>query len=240
MNWIYTELLYRPTLNALVLIYERISFHDFGIALVVLTVLIRLLLAPFFHRSARDQAIMNTLLPKIKEIQKTHKENKEQQARALMDLYREHRVSPFSSLLLIIVQLPVLIALYQVVWNGFSSSLSSLLYSFVPNPGTLNYLFLGTIDLSSKNIVLVVLASAASYVQMRIAMPKNSPSQDHAQSPMALAMRQTAIVVPVITAMFLMGLPSAISLYLLTSFAFSAIQQVIINKQIAAHGAIKR
>jgi len=238
MSWIFNEIFYRPILNALVLIYEYAAFHDFGIALILLTILIRLILAPFFHRSARDQAIMNKLLPKIKEIQSTHKDSKEQQAKALMKLYREHRVSPFFGFLLLIAQLPVLIALYYVVWNGFYERHIAMLYSFVPNPGELNYLFLGAIDLQAKNVVLVILASVASYLQMKIAMPKHSPGQP--QSPMVSAMGKTVFIVPVITAVFLVELPSAIALYLLTSFVFSAIQQVIINKQVAGYGTVKK
>lgn len=241
MSWIFNEIFYRPILNALVLIYEHIAFGDFGVALIILTILIRLALAPFFHRSAKDQAIINLLLPKIKEIQNTHKNSKEQQAKALMGLYREHKVSPFFGFLLLIAQLPVLIALYQVVWNGFSERHVSMLYSFVPNPGTINYLFLGAVDLQAQNIALVILASATSYVQMKIALPKQHPSlQGQPQNPMASAMRQTAFIIPVITAVFLVGLPSAIALYLLTSFIFSAIQQVIINKQIKGYGTANK
>ena len=241
MIWIFNEIFYRPILNALILIYERIAFHDFGIALILLTILIRLLLAPFFHRGARDQAIINVLAPKIKEIQKTHKDNREHQAKALMNLYREHRVNPFSGFLLLLIQLPVLIALYHVVWNGFSEVLVPMLYSFTPNPGTINYLFLNIVDLQGKNMALVILAAAASYFQMKIAMPKTpAPSLGEPQAPMALAMKQMVFIAPAITAVFLVVLPSAISLYLLTSFAFSAIQQLIINKQVAGYGTVKK
>lgn len=240
MVQLFNEIFYHPILNALVLIYEYVAFHDFGVALIILTIFIRLLLAPFFHKSVKDQAIMNTLLPKIKEIQKTHKDNREQQARALMQLYREHRVNPFSSFLLLLVQFPVLIALYYVVLNGFSDSLVPLLYSFVPNPGTINYLFLGVVDLQEKNTALAILASAVSYLQMKIAMPKNMTASDGGQkNPMELAMRQMVFIVPVITAVFLIGLPSAIALYLLTSFTFSAIQQLVVNKQTAGYGTVK-
>ena len=241
MNWIFNEIFYRPILNALVFIYEYAAFNDFGIALILLTVLVRIILAPIFHRSARDQAIINKLVPKIKEIQSKHKNKREQQAKALMELYREHKVSPFSGIILLIVQLPVLVALYYVVWNGFSEAHIPMLYSFVPNPGVINYLFLGVIDLQAQNVPLVILASAASYLQMKLAMSKHPlPLQGEQQNPMLSAMRKTVFIIPIMTAVFIVGLPSAIALYLLTSFVFSAIQQVIINKQINNNGTTKK
>ena len=111
-----------------------------------------------FYKGAKDQAIMQRLAPKIKEIQTNHKNNREEQAKALMGLYREHKVNPLSSFLLILVQLPILIALYQVFMKG------------LVGPDFLDLNFLGLIDLSKKSAIIVGLAAVAQYFQGKLSI----------------------------------------------------------------------
>src|SRR5438128_1291763 len=111
---LYNWIIYQPILNALVFLYQTVAFHDLGLAIILLTVLIRLLLYPLFHKGVRYQMVMQHLQPQIKKIQDAHKGDYEKQTQALMALYKEHEVNPFSGFLLILVQLPVLIALYHV------------------------------------------------------------------------------------------------------------------------------
>ena len=98
----------------MIFLYENIPGHDLGIAIIALTVVIRIVLLPLFYKGAKDQAILQRLAPKIKEIQKDHKDDRAKQAQVMMELYREHKVNPLSQFLIIIIQLPVLIALYWV------------------------------------------------------------------------------------------------------------------------------
>mgnify|MGYP001560676822 FL=1 len=113
MKNLFHNLLYQPILEALIFIYKYIAFHDLGFAIILLTVFIRFLLLPLFHRGAKDQTKIQRLQPLVKKIQQDHKDDKEKQTRALLDLYKEHCINPFSSILLLIVQLPVLIALIR-------------------------------------------------------------------------------------------------------------------------------
>ncbi len=89
MYGLFHEFLYRPLFNALFFLYQNFSFHDLGIAIILLTILIRVVLFPLFYKGAKDQAIMQRLAPKIKEIQRNHKHNKEKQAQAMLELYRK-------------------------------------------------------------------------------------------------------------------------------------------------------
>jgi YidC/Oxa1 family membrane protein insertase len=172
-----------------------------------------------FYKGAKDQAIIQKIAPKIKEIQTRHKNNREEQAKALMEIYREHRVNPFSAFLLIILQIPILIALYQI---------------FVKINGlALNPNFLGLINLGQANIIIVGLAALAQYFQGKLSLIKNGKSFQEL-TPMERIGRQMIYLGPVLTIVFLYFLPSAVGLYWLTTSLFSVIQQIIINKKV--HG----
>jgi len=227
---LFNQIFYQPLFNALVILYDFLPWPDLGIAIILLTIFIRLVLLPLFYKGAKDQAILQRLAPRIKEIQKTHKENKEEQAKAMFNLYKEHKVNPFSQFLLLIVQLPVLIALYWVFSRGITPESLENLYSFVSAPGTVNNSFLGLIDLSKKNIIVIGLAAVAQYLQARLSLPKIKNTDDLSKK--EKMSRQMSYLGPVMTVFFLAYLPAAIGLYWLTTSVFSVIQQVIINKKL--------
>jgi YidC/Oxa1 family membrane protein insertase len=228
------SIFYQPVLNLLFLVYNNVV-ADVGIAIVIVTVLVRLLLLPLFYKSAKDQTIMQRIAPQIRKIQKDHKSDKERQAREIMSVYKEHKVNPFSSFLLLLVQLPILIALYSVFMKGFAPSVLEELYSFVAVPSTVNTSFLGIVDLSSRNMILVMCAGALQYLQsfllMKTTKHRSQPGTDAAAIAERVS-RNMMMLGPVLTVVILYSLPSAVALYWLTTAAFSTIQQVIINKTV--------
>lgn len=233
MSAIFNNFFYYPLFNALIFLYNYIPGHDLGIAIIVLTVLIRFILFPLFYKSAKDQSIMQRLAPKIKEIQKEHKEDRVKQGQAMMDLYREHKINPLSQFLIILVQLPILIAIYQVFLEGIKKIPRDILYSFVSVPENLNHYFFGIIDLSKSNLGIVIFAALVQYFQGKLGLAKiakNDKKQD--SNPMEVMGRQMVFIGPVLTIAFLMYLPSAVGLYWLTTSIFSVIQQMYINKQL--------
>src|SRR5579872_2128083 len=131
MIYLYQLIFYRPILNALVFFYNTIGLKDFGLSIVLTTLLIRFILYPLFHKGARQQAVMQRIQPKIKKVQEIHRNDREKQTKALMELYKEHGVNPFSSILLLIIQLPILIALYRIILSNLSGGALTGLYSFV-------------------------------------------------------------------------------------------------------------
>jgi YidC/Oxa1 family membrane protein insertase len=175
--------------------------------------------------------IMQRLQPKIKKLQEEHKENKEKQAQVLMDLYKEHGVNPFSGILLLIIQLPILIALYRIILSGLGPNELSGLYSFIANPGAINFTLLGIINLGARSLPLVVLAGIAQYFQARLAIWQN-PAGDAALSPAEKVTRQMAFIGPIFTIVIFYNLPAAVGLYWLTSSLFSIVQQIIVNKHL--------
>lgn len=172
---------------------------------------------------------MQKLQPHIQKIQHDHKDNREKQAQALMELYKQHKVNPFSGFLLILVQLPILIVLYRLFLQGISLESFTNLYSFITAPTEINHSFLGLIDLQTKSILIVVLAAILQYFQGKLSLPKKDKAND---SPTAKVGRSMIFVGPILTIVILTTLPAAVGLYWFASSAFSILQQIIINKQL--------
>src|SRR3989338_5142007 len=114
MSTLFNEILYRPMVNILVLLYENITFGSLGISIILLTLIVRVVLFPIFFKTAKHQRISQELQPHLKRIQEEHKDNKANQTKAMMDLYKKHNINPLTPILLIIIQLPILIALFIV------------------------------------------------------------------------------------------------------------------------------
>jgi len=217
-----------PLFNVLIFLYDFASFQDFGIAIILLTTLIRIVFLPFFYKGAKNQIIIQRLQPEINKIQHDHQHDREKQAQALMELYRRHKVNPFSSFLMLFIQLPVLIAIYQVFLRGFSPELFDHLYAFVPRPEQLNSSLLGLIDLQEKSILMVSFAAVAQYLQGHLALPASQKSKEPSSAEKIA--RQMVYLGPVFTIAILSSLPSAVGLYWLVTSVFSIGQQLYINK----------
>jgi len=222
----YNSIIYFPLLNLLVFLYNYIP--DVGVVIVLLTLIIRLLLAPSFHKSLKSQHAMNVLQPKLTELRERHKDNKEAQAKAMMELYKEHKINPLSSCLPLLIQLPILIALYQVFRNGLGNKLTGL-YSFVAHPAHINPFFLHFLDLSKPSIVLGVLAGLAQFWQSKLMMPKTAgQQQDTTQKIMSM---QTTYVLPVISVIIAIKLPAGLPLYWVVTTLFAVGQQYYIMRK---------
>lgn len=227
MSSLFHEILYRPLLNALVFLYQTIALNDLGLAIILLTIVVRVVLFPFFYKGFRNQTILQRLQPEIKKIQHDHGHNRELQARALMELYRTHRVNPFSSFVLILVQLPILIALYRVFSKGIALVRAEDLYAFIAAPSRFENSFLHLINLQNPNILIVGFAALAQYFQGRLALGRRGEAGADRMA------RQMTFMGPALTLFFLFSLPAAIGLYWLVSSLFSLVQQVLIQRSLA-------
>src|SRR3990167_7072632 len=134
---LFNTVLYNPLFNILVILYDSVALQDLGLAIIFLTILIRLLLFPVFHESLRQQKIQQALQPHIKKIQEEHKEDREAQTKAILSLYSEHKANPALPIILIIIQLPILIALFSIFREGITVESLDSLYAFVPRPETI-------------------------------------------------------------------------------------------------------
>lgn len=229
MGSFFNIILHQPLFNALVFFYNTIAFQDLGVAIIALTVMVRVILYPLFYKSFKNQTLMQKIQPHIQKIQHDHKGDREKQAQALMELYRHHNVNPFSGILLILVQLPILIVLYRLFLIGITPEAFANLYPFITPPAEINHTLLGLIDLQTKSIVIVVLAAVLQYFQGKLALPKGNNDQ----SPAAKVGKSMIFVGPILTVLVLVNLPSAVGVYWLASSAFSIGQQIIVNKQLS-------
>lgn len=233
INFFYI-ILYQPLFNALVLLYDYVPGHDFGVAIIFLTLIIRFILYPISVKAVSSQKGLQKLQPKILEVQKKYKDEKEKQAKEILELYKTEKINPFSGLLLAIIQIPILIALYRVFWNGLNPKELIALYGFVQNPGHINALFMHLIDLSKPNLIFAVLAGLAQYFQTKMLMPKTEAlkTKNKAEPDFsAIMQKQMVYFLPAFTVIILFNLPSALGLYWTVSGLFSIIQQYFIFKK---------
>lgn len=224
---LYRTILYKPLFNALIFLYNTVALQDLGLAIIFLTVLIRFLLFPLFQKSLHHQAVMQELQPEIKKIQDKYGTDKQKQAEAMLALYKGKNINPFSGFFLIFLQLPILIALYQIFLNSLKLNFEQNLYSFIKIPETFHTTFLGLINLGEKSILMVGLAAIAQYFQTVQSLPKISGRE---LTPTEKMSRQMAFLGPGITLFIFYSLPAAVSLYWTVSSLFSIFQQFIQQK----------
>jgi len=226
---IFNKVLFQPLFNALILLYNFLPGNDFGIAVIALTILIRLALYPLMAQSLKSQKVFSQLQPKIKEIQEKFKDNKSKQAEEMVNLYKEAKMNPLSGFLPLLIQLPLLIALYQVFWKGLQPEAMNNLYAFIPNMGQIDPSFLGLINLSQASMFLAILAGTFQFIQTKTMNPKSKKKGKTSQ--MAdMMQKQMLYFLPFFTVVILLRLPAAIALYWIVTSLFSIGQQRSINK----------
>ena len=168
---------------------------------------------------------MQELQPKIKEVQDKYKTNREEQAKRLMELYKVHRISPFSGCLPLLIQFPVLIALYHALLNGLNPDGITGLYPFIKHPGEVNSLFLGFIDLAKKsNWYLALIAGAAQFWQSKTSIPKAHSAAKEGE--MASIMNtQMLYMMPLFTVILGYTFQAGLALYWIVYTLFTVFQQ---------------
>lgn len=156
---------YNPIYNALVAFVAIVPGSDVGIAIILLTIGIRIILLPFSVSAARTQRAMKDLQPKLKELKEKHKGNREQEAIETLALYREANVKPFASILTTFIQIPILLALYWVfIQESFPAIDMAKLYALTPVPDTFSLAFLGLIPVAEKSLLLAIFAGLTQFV----------------------------------------------------------------------------
>src|SRR3989338_2958786 len=177
MQNIFTAIFYQPIFNLLIWLYNVIPGNDVGIAIIVLTVIIKLVLYPLSWNSIQSQRSLTQLQPKIEALKKEWGSDKEKLTKEMMQLYKRENVNPFSSCLPLLIQLPFLYAVYLVFQRGLKSESLDLLYGFVSNTGTVNPIAFGFVDLSKPINVFAILAGLAQYFQAKQFSHKKPPKE---------------------------------------------------------------
>lgn len=242
MIQLYNTFLYEPIFNALIYLYHVLPGQDLGVAIIVLTVVIKLLLFWPSLSALKSQKKLQDTQPKIDAIRKQYKDNKEELGKQLMTFYKDNKVNPFSSCLPLIIQLPILIALYNAFFHGLQvDSTTHLLagdqiahlYGWLGTIYTtqsINMTMFGVLDLAAKhNIILAVLAGLAAFYQAKTMQAKRviiktegSKDEDTA----AILNKQMMYMLPIFTVVFGYQFPAGVTLYWLVSTLFSLGQQL--------------
>lgn len=195
----FQTLIVQPIFNLLAFIYAIIPGHDFGLAVIVFTIVIRILLWPLLKKQLHQSKLMRELQPQIKKIKADTKGNKQREAELLMELYKERGVNPFGSIGMLFVQLPILIGLFQGLRlvSEDKDTILELSYGWVQNIGWMREVaadlnnfdetLLGVVDLTRNAfgdqglyipvLLLAALAGITQYFQSRQLMPDTSDSR---------------------------------------------------------------
>lgn len=235
---IWHTFFFDPVYNVLVFFIDVLPGGDVGLAIVCTTVVVKFILLPLSVKAVKTQAVMREIEPKLKEIKENIKDSQEQ-AQAMLALYKDAGINPFASILLLFIQLPIIIALYLSVSKGGGVPLPEintlLLYSFIPTPETVDMMFLGLLDMTGKSAILALLAGGTQFIYTNLSLPKLPPPDPQAEPSfkddfsrnMQMQMRY---VLPLVMTVIAYTLSASIGLYFFISNLTSIAQEFHVRK----------
>ena len=224
----FNELFIRPIFNLLIFLYNTVPGEDLGIAIILLTIIIKLILFPLSQKSIRSQKALQQLQPKIDALKKKYGDQRERMAQEMMNLYKQQKVNPLSSCLPLLIQLPFLFAVFRVFGQSLTEDPATFLYSFVAHPGTLNTTFLGFMDLTVAAPVLGIIAGAAQYWQTKQLMhqrPEVKAKESKDEDMMAMVNKQMMYMLPIMTVVLGFTFPGGLMLYWFVTTLLTIVQQ---------------
>ena len=231
---------YNPIYNVLVALVALVPGSDVGIAVILLTIIIRLILLPFSLSAARTQHAMKSLEPKIKALKVTHKDDKEKEAVETLALYREAKVNPFGSILIAFIQIPILLALYWVfTYEPFPAINLARLYSFTPLPHAVSLQFLGIISVAGKSMFLAICAGLTQLLQAHMTLsgtmkPSDTGVQGDFQKVIGM---QLKYVFPFLIAIISYTTSGAVALYFITTNLVGSAQEWYVHRKVTRENA---
>ncbi|MCD5382175.1 MAG: YidC/Oxa1 family membrane protein insertase [Candidatus Pacebacteria bacterium] len=240
MSSIWHTFFFDPVYNILIGCINLVPGGDVGVAIILTTIVVKVVLLPFSLKAARTQLALREIEPQLKDVKERLKDKREEQAREMMDLYKKAGINPFASILLLFIQIPIIIALYLAVISGGGIALpqinTALLYAFIPAPEVVHMLFMGLIDITTRSLPLALLAGVTQYIHTNLSLPKQEPrdpnktpdfKDDFARS-MQLQMRY---VMPVIIFIVAYTISAAVALYFTISNLTAIAQEYIVRRQ---------
>jgi YidC/Oxa1 family membrane protein insertase len=231
--------------NTLVFFIDVIPNGDVGLAIIATVILVKLVLFPISIKAVQTQKVMKEIQPKIKDIKEQYKDDREKQAREMMLIYKEHQLNPFSSIFIIFLQIPIIIALYFSVLSIFSvdaetaalikSINGEVLYSFIPEPAVISEFFLGQFNIAERSILLALLAGITQYIHINFMMPQQPPTKpgekvDFQTELMNNMQKQMKFVMPIMITGIAYFISAAIALYFVVSNLFALLQELYVRR----------
>jgi YidC/Oxa1 family membrane protein insertase len=222
---------YQPILNLLVFLYDIIPGNDLGVAIILLTIIIKLALFPLSRKAIESQKGLQEIQPELEEIKAKYKDNREELGKATLELYKAKKINPFSSCLPLLIQLPFLFAIFMVFQDNFANDALDLVYPFIERPESINTLSFGFFELSNNhNVLLALLAGGALYIQTKMMMdrrpvPKTPPKPGAVEDMMTIMNKQMLYVMPIFTVLISYSFPAGLALYWFVQTLVTIIQQ---------------
>ncbi|MEK7579155.1 MAG: YidC/Oxa1 family membrane protein insertase [Patescibacteria group bacterium] len=227
-----------PLYNGIVLLMQALPWADLGVIVIVFTCVIRLILFPIAQKSVRTQLMVQKLQPEMDAIKEKYKNDKQEQAVKMMELYRNNKVNPFSNILFLFIQIPIIFGLYFMVLRaGFPAIDPTFLYSFVDAPSHINTMFLGLVDVTVRSIPIAILAGVSQFFQaklMRVPETKKDTKPSFGNEFSKSLQFQMKYIFPVVIVFIASALPASVALYWTTSNLFSIGQEWWTRKKITA------
>ena len=231
----WTEFIIRPTLNTLMLLYVMTG-QQMGVAIILLTVVIRVLTMPLTIKQVRQMRAMSNLQPKVKEIQDRYSKDRARISQETMRIYREAGVSPIGCLGPMVVQMPILFGLFRVLIQTLFSTpdkmvgLAEKIYpvapfsvAFAAAPMDPSFLWMDLSVPDPTNIIIPALVFVSTWVQQKMTiMPSADPRQQSNQTMMLWMM-------PLMIGFFSLTFPSGLSLYWIVSNVIGVAIQYFIS-----------
>jgi YidC/Oxa1 family membrane protein insertase len=244
MSYLFHTIFFLPLYNAMVLMITALPWVDLGMIVILFTILVKLILFPLSQKASKTQILMRQVQPEVDRIKKEYPDKKDIQAKKMMEVYKKYDLNPLSGTLLILIQLPIIFALYFIFRGGFPNINTALLYPFVHTPEHISAFFLGLVDISKPNVVIAALAAVSQFIQAKFAMPKLAPAlpeddkKPSFKNDFAKSMQwQMLYVMPLFILLVASRLNAAIALYWITSNIFMTAQEIFIRKKLAVAGA---
>jgi YidC/Oxa1 family membrane protein insertase len=227
----FHTILYVPIYNLLIFFVDIVPGGDVGIAVIIVTAIVKVVLWPLSIMAIKTQRRMKFLEPQLREIREKYKDNKEKQALETLSLYKNNGVRPFASVLVTLLQLPVIISLYLVFRHEhLLAPNQALIYHFVTFPTHISPVFLGIFPTTGHVLVLAAIAGIAQFAQAYITIPvppktKNSTSSEDFARAISL---QSRLILPVLIAV-LAYTAGALAIYFITSSIVGILQEYYVR-----------
>lgn len=240
MSFIWHTFFFDPIYNSLVFFIDVVRGGDVGIAIICTVILVKCVILPISLKAARTQLIMRELEPKLAHIKEIYKDKREMQALKTMELFREAKINPFSSILLLFIQIPIVIALYFSVYSGGGIKLpdinTALLYSFIPTPETVNMIFLGIIDITTKSLPLAFFAGVTQFIHTNLTLPtpkaRDPKAEPNFKDEFTRSMHiQMKYVMPILIFVVAYTTSAAIALYFTISNLMAIGQEYVVRRK---------
>lgn len=237
---LFHGLFYDPLYNLLVFVINHVPGGDVGLATIIVTIIVKIILFPLSKQATKTQLKMKVLEPELAKIKEQYGKNREEFGRKTLEFYRNNQINPFASFFLILLQLPVIIALaYIFISGGLPTIKTDLIYSFVQIPAVITTLFLGLIEVGGRSVVLSILAGLAQFVQIRLSVPVYTPTSKDPSKPasfgddLAKSMNvQMRYVMPIFMFFVCLSVSGAVALYWITGSLFTIGQELYFRKTI--------